>query len=341
MSAALRVRGLHKAYDSPVLCGLDLDVEAGTLVTLLGPSGCGKTTLLRLVAGFDRADAGSIEVAGALVEGPGCHVPPERRRVAVVPQEGALFPHLSVAANVGFGLPRAERTAARTDQALELVGLAGLGRRMPHELSGGQQQRVAVARALAPGPSLVLLDEPFSALDAGLRAQVRSEVRASLQAAGATAVLVTHDQQEALSVADVVAVVRDGLVVQAGAPWDVYAHPADLGVATFVGEAVVLAGEASGDRVLSALGSLVLEARGLYGAVDLVVRPEQLEVDPAGLDTVAATVEDRVFYGHDALLRLRLSDGTSVTARTPGAALAAPGSQVRLGCRGGVVAFAR
>ncbi len=340
MTRALQVRGLRKAYDAPVLAGLDLDVEPGQLVTLLGPSGCGKTTLLRLVAGFDSADGGTVEVAGRLVEGPGAHLPPERRRVAVVPQEGALFPHLSVAANVGFGLPRGQRTGRRTEEVLELVGLAGLGGRMPHELSGGQQQRVAVARALAPGPSLVLLDEPFSALDAGLRAQVRAEVRASLHAAGASAVLVTHDQQEALSVADVVAVVREGRVVQAAAPWEVYSAPADLGVATFVGEAVVLRGEAVGKAVDTPLGRLAVGAV-LHGAVDVVVRPEQLDVDPRdGLPTVAAVVADRVFYGHDALLRLRLPDGTEVTARTPGSAFPPPGSSVRLGCRGDVVAFA-
>ncbi|MBC7373654.1 MAG: ABC transporter ATP-binding protein, partial [Frankiales bacterium] len=228
---ALRVRGLSKAFGAPVLNGLDLDVVAGSLVALLGPSGCGKTTLLRLVAGFEPTDAGTVEVGGQLVAGPGCHVAPERRRVGIVPQEGALFPHLSVHDNVAFGLTRAQRRGTRPDEVLELVGLAELGRRMPHELSGGQQQRVALARALAPRPSLVLLDEPFSALDAGLRATVRAEVRASLQAAGAAAVLVTHDQQEALSVADVVAVVRDGQVVQAGDPWSVYAQPADLGVA--------------------------------------------------------------------------------------------------------------
>ena len=341
MTTALRVRGLCKAYDGPVLRGLDLDVPVGALVTLLGPSGCGKTTLLRLVAGFEGADAGTIEVAGTCVAAPGRHVPPERRRVAVVPQEGALFPHLSVADNVAFGLPRAQRAGPRPEEVLELVGLAGLGRRMPHELSGGQQQRVAVARALAPGPTLVLLDEPFSALDAGLRQEVRAQVRDSLRAAGASAVLVTHDQQEALSVADVVAVVRDGRVVQAASPWEVYVHPADLGVATFVGEAVVLPGAARGAQVDSALGPLLLE-RATAGAVDVVIRPEQLEVDPVDdLPAVPAVVVDRVFYGHDALLRLRLPDGTSVTARTPGSPFPPAGTTVQLGCRGAVVAFPR
>ena len=335
---ALSVRGLSKAFDAPVLDGLDLDVAVGSLVALLGPSGCGKTTLLRLVAGFERADAGTVEVGGQLVEGPGCHLQPERRRVGIVPQEGALFPHLSVHANVAFGLARAERRGTRPDEVLELVGLSGLGRRMPHELSGGQQQRVALARALAPGPSLVLLDEPFSALDAGLRATVRAEVRASLQAAGASAVLVTHDQQEALSVADVVAVVRDGRVVQAGDPWSVYAHPADLGVATFVGETIVLPGTCLDGAVTCPLGALQTDSTAA-GPVSVVVRPEQLEFEPADLPWVAAVVSHRQFYGHDALLRLDLGGGVTATARTPGHPLPQIGATVKVGVRGAVVVF--
>jgi iron(III) transport system ATP-binding protein len=338
---SLRVRGVEKSYDAAVLRGLDLDVPTGRLVALLGPSGCGKTTLLRIVAGFERADAGTVEVGGRPVEGPGRCVPPERRRVGIVPQEGALFPHLSVRDNVGFGLPRAARRGPRVDEVLELVGLAGLGTRMPHELSGGQQQRVAVARALAPEPSLVLLDEPFSALDAGLRAQVRAEVRASLHAAGASAVLVTHDQQEALSVADVVAVVRDGRVVQAGDPWSVYARPADLGVAMFVGEAVVLQGSAAAGSVSSPLGPLVATTPATSGPVSVVVRPEQLELEPPDLPCVEAIVADRVFFGHDALLHLRLPGGAVALARTPGFPLPDTGAAVKVGVRGPVVVFPR
>ena len=335
---ALRVRGLTKAFEGPVLDGLDLDVETGSLVALLGPSGCGKTTLLRLVAGFERADAGTIEVGGQLVAGPGRHVAPEHRRVGIVPQEGALFPHLSVHDNGAFGLPRAARRGTRPEQVLELVGLTGFGRRMPHELSGGQQQRVALARALAPAPSLVLLDEPFSALDAGLRATVRAEVRASLQAAGASAVLVTHDQQEALSVADLVAVVLDGRVVQAADPWSVYAQPADLGVARFVGETIVLRGHARAGAVTSPLGPL-LTASTVTGAVAVVVRPEQLELSPVDLPSVPAVVAHREFYGHDALLRLELGDGQSAIARTPGHPLPEVGSVIQVGVRGPVVVF--
>jgi len=241
--ADLTVRGVRKSY-GPVraLDGLDLDVPAGALTAVLGPSGCGKTTLLRCVAGFERVDAGEILVGTRLVAGPRLHAAPERRRVAVVPQEGALFPHLSVAGNVAYGLSRAQRRAGRVEEVLALVGLAGYGDRMPHELSGGQQQRVAVARALAPRPPLVLLDEPFSALDASLRAEVRHDVREALRADGATAVLVTHDQGEAMSEADQVAVMRAGRIVQAGSPGEIYGDPADAWVADFVGAAVLLSG---------------------------------------------------------------------------------------------------
>ncbi|MFN2497394.1 MAG: ABC transporter ATP-binding protein, partial [Pseudonocardiaceae bacterium] len=236
----LAVRGVVKSFGATtVLRGVDLSVPKGALAAVLGPSGCGKTTLLRVVAGFDRADAGEVVIGGRLVSGPGVAVPPERRRVGMVPQEGALFPHLSVAGNVGFGLPRRQRTS-RVAEMLDLVGLGGYGARMPHELSGGQQQRVALARALAPGPALVLLDEPFSALDTGLRAALREDVRRALHATGATAVLVTHDQQEALSTADLVAVLQAGTIVQAGPPAELYQAPRDLDVATFLGEAVLL-----------------------------------------------------------------------------------------------------
>lgn len=189
MTTTLHVSDVHKSYRSPagevhVLAGVDLEVASGSLVAVLGPSGCGKTTLLRLIAGFDRPDSGTIELAGRTISAPGVHVHPERRRIGVVPQEGAVFPHLSVDANVGFGLPRVRRHE-RVRQMLDLVGLAGLGSRMPHELSGGQLQRVALARALAPGPALVLLDEPFAALDTALRASVRAQVREAVEAVGA------------------------------------------------------------------------------------------------------------------------------------------------------------
>ncbi|MGH3901515.1 MAG: ABC transporter ATP-binding protein [Pseudonocardiaceae bacterium] len=317
----LVVRGVSKSFGTtPVLCGVDLTVPQGALAAVLGPSGCGKTTLLRIVAGFDTADAGEVVIDGQMVSAPGSTVPPERRRVGMVPQEGALFPHLSVAGNVGFGLPRGRR-ATRVEEMLELVGLGGYGTRMPAELSGGQQQRVALARALAPGPALVLLDEPFSALDTGLRAALREDVRVALQATRATAVLVTHDQQEALSTADVVAVLQGGSIAQAGSPADLYSAPRDLDVATFIGEAVLLdAVLRGGDTADCALGTLPVRTNGWADGArgTVVLRPEQLLLGPPD-HGVPACVEDVVFHGHDSLVRLALADGSvSVRARTAG-----------------------
>ncbi|MFP5333836.1 MAG: ABC transporter ATP-binding protein [Actinomycetes bacterium] len=325
----LEIRGLRKSFGSTeVLRGLDLDVPSGALAAVLGPSGCGKTTLLRVVAGFEHADAGEVHVGGRVLAADGVHVPPEHRRVGVVPQEGALFPHLTVEDNVAFGLPRRGRqqARARSERAAELlalVGLADLRDRMPAELSGGQQQRVALARALAPDPDVVLLDEPFSALDAGLRAAVREDVRAALHATGATGLLVTHDQEEALSTADLVAVVRDGVVVQSAAPQQVYTAPGDLDVATFVGEAVVLPATVTDGVAVTPLGRLPLlrGPAGDGGVGHVVVRPEQVRMVRVGRG-VTATVTGTVFYGHDASVRLEVPgpDGepVPVLCRTQG-----------------------
>ena len=347
----LTIRGLTKSFgDTEVLRGVDLTVEQGSLTAVLGPSGCGKTTLLRVVAGFEVPDGGTVEIGGDVVASGSRSVAPERRRVGVVPQEGALFPHLTVAGNVGFGLARSRRRDGRVEQMLDLVGLGGFGDRMPAELSGGQQQRVAVARALAPDPALVLLDEPFSALDTGLRAAVRADVRAALRAAGATAVLVTHDQLEALSTADSVAVMRAGRVVQVGPPAEVYGRPADIAVATFVGEAVVLPAMVRGGRAATVLGALPLAAPAAEGARGHVaVRPEQLEVadpeplavaDPGG---VGARVRRAEFFGHDALVTFELdrpgSTGGIVTARTSATEVPPPGTAVQLSVRGPVAFF--
>ncbi len=326
----LLVAGIHQSYDAtPVLRGVDLDLPSGLIAGVLGPSGCGKTTLLRVIAGFERASAGTVRVGDDLLTGPGVHWPPERRRVTVVPQEGALFPHLDVAANVTFGLSRASRSARRADELLELVGLAGFGRRHPHELSGGQQQRVALARALAPQPRLVLLDEPFSALDAGLRASVRHDVREALHATGATAVLVTHDQEEALSTADLVAVMHEGRVLDAGSPERVYRDPASLRVAELVGEVVSLAGSASNGVVETVLGRLPLSSNGngspFSGPGTVVLRPEQVHLgaaeDAAGTGAVSGTVLGTHFYGHDATVEVRVGagdDAVVVVSRTQG-----------------------
>jgi iron(III) transport system ATP-binding protein len=346
-SPALRVRGLHKRYDGdPVLHGLDLDAGRGEFLALLGPSGCGKTTALRLIAGFERADAGTIEVGGDLVadaDTPGGRwVPPEGRRVGMVFQDYALFPHLSVARNVAFGLPRnAHDRASRVASALATVGLSGLGERTPDQLSGGQQQRVALARALAPGPEVILLDEPFSNLDADLRAAVREEVRQILRDAGTTAVLVTHDQEEALSIADRVAVLLGGRIVQAGPPEELYHRPATRALADFVGDAQFLPGEAAGRRAQTALGEIPLHGT-FDGPVDVLLRPEMLRLTPPGDDHAAnATIISRAFFGHDQLLTLHLDRGPTLKARLGAYGGFRPGDRVGVTVRGGALAFPR
>jgi len=311
----LRVRGVSKRFDDAVaLDGFDLEARRGVLLALLGPSGCGKTTALRVIAGFDRPDAGTVELAGRRVAGDGAWVPPERRRVGMVFQDWALFPHLDVGRNVAYGLPRDRRD--RVGELLEMVRLDGMERRMPHELSGGQQQRVALARALAPSPEIILLDEPFSNLDATLRAGVRAEVRRVLHEAGVTAVFVTHDREEALSIADEVAVMAEGRVLQSGVPHEVYERPSDPLVAGLLGEANLIPADVRGGRVETSLGAIPADGWG-DGPIGLVVRPESiaLDPDPAG----DARVEDVEFYGHDQLFGVRLGDGTLLKVRCFGA----------------------
>ncbi|HEY2216791.1 MAG TPA: ABC transporter ATP-binding protein [Solirubrobacteraceae bacterium] len=344
-AASLSVRGVRKAFGATtVLRGLDLEAPAGSLTAVLGPSGCGKTTLLRLIAGFERADAGTIAIGEQVVCDGRTQLPPERRGVGVVAQEGALFPHLDVTANVGFGLPRAQRRGSRVAELLDLVGLGGLGKRHPHELSGGQQQRVALARALAPAPRLVLLDEPFDALDATLRVQVRSEVCAVLRESGATALLVTHDQEEALSLADVVAVMRDGAIVQSADPRTLYSDPLDADLASFLGDAVLLDGELREEGAHTALG--YVRTRGTAAAdastATVMLRPEQILCDEPLDDAPRGRVVATAFYGHDATVEVSLLDrpGLSVTARAAGHRVPAVGEQVSLRVEGSALVFA-
>jgi iron(III) transport system ATP-binding protein len=300
------VRAVERAH----LC-----VDHGELVALVGPSGCGKTSLLRLIAGFEHPDEGEVLLEGRVATGPGRFAPPERRRVGMVFQDYALFPHLSVAENVGFGVARRERSR-RVAELLELVGLAGCERRYPHELSGGQQQRVALARALAPQPAVVLLDEPWSNIDPLLRASMRGGLAEVVRAARATVVLVTHDREEAFSLADRVAVMREGRIIQAGSPEDLYLRPADRWTAEFVGPANFVPGRIDGELVETALGRFPILASG-NGAreVEVLIRPEQVRLheDPLG----SATVIAREFRGHDVFHRLRLQDGATLVSQRP------------------------
>jgi iron(III) transport system ATP-binding protein len=328
-----------------VLTGVDLEVPAGSLTAILGPSGSGKTTLLRLMAGFERPDAGTITIGDAVVDGPGVYYPPERRRIGYVPQEGSLFPHLSVGANVGFGLPARQRRGGKVDAMLEAVGLGGFGRRYPHQLSGGQQQRVALARALAIEPALVLLDEPFASLDAHLRASVRADVQEIFRRAGTTAVLVTHDQDEALSVADRVAALRDGQIAQYATPEDLYTRPVDAGLATFIGDANLLEGVLNAGAVKTILGTLPLDAAAAVpdGQVTVLVRPEQIELASGG-DGTPGHVTSYGYHGHDAVLHVqpeRSADAPAIIVRIIGEHPLRPGSPVILRARGPVYAWPR
>lgn len=375
----LRLDGVSKTF--PVknaavraLIDVSLTIPTGRLTSILGASGSGKTTLLRVIAGFECPEQGRISLDGQFLVGPGAFVRPELRGIGIVPQDGALFPHLDVAGNVAFGLgkslgdrlspaKRRER-AVRVAQLLALVGLQGFEKRRVHQLSGGQQQRVALARALAPSPAVILLDEPFSAIDAALRAELGTEIRGLLAGLGITTIMVTHDQEEALSLADQVVVMRDGRIVQVGSPRDVYENPADVATARFVGDAVVLDGtvvscnecEARVDCVLGELAGL--QARNPAGATDLacadalpgvtlpvtarptsdipaggrchvVIRPESLRMGASGAPAIVVSSE---YYGHDAMTTLRLGatgDGPTIRVRTFEAGpLPAPGTRV-------------
>jgi iron(III) transport system ATP-binding protein len=345
----LAVSGLNKAFgDQRVLADVDLDVAEGSLTAILGPSGSGKTTLLRVIAGFDHADSGTVTLGGTVVDGPGARVPSERRRIGYVPQEGSLFPHLSVAANVAFGLPRRERSGKVIADLLDAVGMTGLGGRYPHQLSGGQQQRVALARALAIRPSLVLLDEPFAALDANLRATIRADVRRLLNEQGATAVLVTHDQDEALSTADRVAVLREGKIAQCAAPQDLYTQPADPELARFVGDANLVDGILDDDSVDTLLGPLRVHsgtrAALKPGPVTVLVRPEQIGIHARnGGRGPAGRIVACGYHGHDAVVqvKLELPGFPSLVVRTLGGCEYPPGSPVRLRASGPVLAWPR
>ena len=324
---AIEATGLSKTFgEVAALAGFDIAVEEGQTLTLLGPSGCGKTTALRVIAGFERPDAGEVYVGGLQVAGPGLHVPPERRRVGMVFQDYALFPHMTVAANVSYGLVKRDRDRKdlkRVAEVLELVGLSGTEKRLPHELSGGQQQRVALARALAPRPAVILLDEPFSNLDASLRQRVRRELKEILAEARATALFVTHDQEEALALSDLVAVMREGRVVQVATPPDLYRAPSDPWVAGFLGDADFVPATAGHGQVETAIGTFATEHDG---KVLVMFRPERVLVAPH--PEGEGVVVSREYFGHDQLITILLADGSRIRSRLGPAPDLKPGERV-------------
>lgn len=339
--SAVQVTGLCKDYGAtPVLCGVDLHIPDGSVLSLLGPSGCGKTTLLRLIAGFEPVDAGRIAFGSQVVATTRRHLPPERRGIGYVPQEGALFPHLTVAGNVAFGLRRRDRSARRIAEVLALVGLERLGERYPHELSGGQQQRVALARALAPDPALVLLDEPFNALDLDLRRRMSADVADILRRAGTTAILVTHDPGEAFAVSDQLAVMQAGRIMQCAAPEDVYWQATNAAVARLTGSALVLPCHAAGAQVRCALGTVELQpaAAPAQDAARVMIRPEQVRWNPEP-PGVAARVVQRSFRGDHSVVELELGE---LCLRVRMASLLAPaaGASGYVSVRGACMAWA-
>jgi iron(III) transport system ATP-binding protein len=335
MSEGIVLTNVSKTYpgeDAPAVFDLSLRVEPGEILALLGPSGCGKTTTLRIIAGFERPDSGDVAIAGRAAAGSGAFVAPEHRGVGMIFQEYALFPHLTVARNIAFGLrslPRRER-GRRLDELLDLTGLADFADRYPYQLSGGQQQRVALARALAPRPHVLLLDEPFSNLDTELRLAMRVEVRDLLKKLGTTAIIVTHDQQEAMTVADRMAVMLDGAIQQVDTPEVVYHYPANRAVARFVGQGTFVPARINGDFAESDVGHFELSEHGPREQVDLLIRPRDvtLEVDPDGV----AVVLSRSFHGAESTYLIQLPCGVQLQSSQPSYISISPGSRVRVRC---------
>jgi iron(III) transport system ATP-binding protein len=336
MTPVLSLYEVSKRFqpEVPVLQQVSLQVETGTMVCLLGPSGCGKTTLLRLIAGFEEPDSGEIHLIKRLVSRPGLLVPPEQRHIGMVFQDFALFPHLTVGQNIQFGLFRWPAAWRRTRLAemLQLVGLEGTAGRYPHELSGGQQQRVALARALAPNPQLLLLDEPFSNLDVNLRQQLREEVQAILLHAGITTLLVTHDRQEALSLAHTLAVIEHGRIVQHAPPDEVIRHPCSRFVAQFLALGHFLRGEIRPDCIATEMGNVPLTPDIRLGAgkqhVDVLIRPESLQL--GSTQGTPVQVIQTSYHGTRKLYTLRLPSGTLLCGLFPHEVTLKPGEQIRV-----------
>ena len=317
---ALALSGLSKSFrDTVAVADLGLFLEPGEILCLLGPSGCGKTTTLRLIAGFDKPDSGSVRIGNRMVYGPGVNESPEKRRVGMVFQEGALFPHLTVAQNVAFGLPKNADRKETVADALRLVNLEGYDSRYPHQLSGGQQQRVALARALAPAPDLILMDEPFSSLDRGLREQLRAEVRGILKERNATAICVTHDQEEAMLLGDRVAVMNQGRVEQLGTPEEVFHNPDTRFAAEFFGAADFLPAWRDGDYLVSEVGQTPWPSFWPSPwpgdrELQVMVRPDCVDIAPD--ENGGGRVVGKEFLGAFNIYSVELPSGSRVRVMT-------------------------
>ncbi len=308
----IRARSVTKSYGSEVvLSDFNLDIWNGSIVGILGISGSGKTTALRLLAGFDKPDSGIIEMRDKVISSEETFLPPEERNVGMVFQDYALFPHLNVEKNISFGLSRDEIKSGRLEEVLSMCNLEAYRNKFPQELSGGQQQRVSLARALAPKPEVILLDEPFTSLDAHMARDLREEVVSLLRQTETTALIVTHDQEEALSVCDVVSVLENGSVIQSATPQEIYLNPVSQTVANSVGDPNILKGFSVDGRVETSLGSFVT---AYNGALDVSIRPECIELV---LDSEGSyVVKECTFYGHDQVVSFQNSKGEVFRARS-------------------------
>ncbi len=339
----LQVEEVTKVFTDTVVPAVDrvsFTLKQGELLGLLGPSGCGKTTLLRIIAGFERSSTGRVELAGQIVSGNGRWLPPEKRNTGMVFQDYALFPHLTVADNIAFGLSKTNQSKKQINQRvaeiLNLVGLVGLEKRYPHELSGGQQQRIALARALAPRPALILLDEPLSNLDVQVRHRLREEVRCILKAAGISAIFVTHDQEEALSISDKIGVMRQGRLEQIGTPEEIYSQPASRFVAEFVTQANFLLAKRRGKRWTTEIGDFEISVSNIlqgFDTAELMLRQEDLILTPD--ENSVVVVKERQFLGREYCYCLETASGKRLHARTTANISVTVGTKVNLSVASG------
>ncbi len=305
-------KGLTKRFGKKdALSSIDFELKKGEFLAVLGPSGCGKTTLLRLIAGFIVPDEGIIKISERIVSGPSLFMPPEKRKVGVVFQDYALFPHMNVAKNIAFGLSGSSKSKQQVEKMLSLVGLKEAGIKMPHELSGGEQQRVAIARALAPAPDILLMDEPFSNLDADLRARVRFEIREILAKTNATVIFVTHDQEEALFIGDIVSVMNKGRIEQFAPPEEIFHKPANPFVAQFIGIADFLPGAASDHEIITEVGSFPIKQKlAQNDQLKVLFRPDYIDIRPAAEGK--GVIADKVFQGMHYLYKVKLQSGDTI-----------------------------